>query len=296
MIRVTWHILVIAVSVSIASNPAAAGDFSWIEYGVSGSQISFNTDGNIYLDGKCFGNVSSSFCSNRTMPTGEIVEWFNREAVAKDGNLFFAGTINLESGSLPSTGATWGSPIMASIQETGGKANLYVQHKCKNSGGCSNTVFEPARWNSSSTTCWDNNCYNYANDKITGTFAQPGRATGHLVPQRPTCNDVNTSATSDGLINVGAAFPGNNYDCGNGHLVFAAVGGDDYHWFRFDQITGRWSHKPGHTAAVDKDDGGQSEDWSGNPICNPTDPSTDRGQYTTACYYYCTCGGLANIR
>jgi hypothetical protein len=39
-------------------------------------------------------------------------------------------------------------------------------------------TYNPGMWNTSATQP-HNNCYNYANDRITNTFAQPGRATGH---------------------------------------------------------------------------------------------------------------------
>ena len=40
------------------------------------------------------------------------------------------------------------------------------------------------RWNDYSLTVTMNNCYNYANDKITNSFAQPGTASGHPLPPR----------------------------------------------------------------------------------------------------------------
>lgn len=49
-----------------------------------------------------------------------------------------------------------------------------------------------------------NNCYNYANDKSTSTFAQPGRGSGRPAITRATCtNDlVRNNAISDGLIEL----------------------------------------------------------------------------------------------
>jgi hypothetical protein len=35
-------------------------------------------------------------------------------------------------------------------------------------------VYEPNRWNDDLTVLQNNNCYNYANDLVTNTFAQPG--------------------------------------------------------------------------------------------------------------------------
>ena len=41
----------------------------------------------------------------------------------------------------------------------------------------------PAQWNADLKTRRRNNCYNYANDKITNTFAQPGRGSGRIFNQ-----------------------------------------------------------------------------------------------------------------
>jgi hypothetical protein len=61
-----------------------------------------------------------------------------------------------------------------------------------------------------------NNCYNYANDKVTNTFAQPGRGSGQApITQATLTNDmVQTYAIRDGLIRMnphpapGDAVPG----------------------------------------------------------------------------------------
>ena len=44
-----------------------------------------------------------------------------------------------------------------------------------------------------------NNCYNYASTIMTDTFAQPGRASGQLLPRRFTAEDVKNYAKFDGL-------------------------------------------------------------------------------------------------
>ena len=57
-----------------------------------------------------------------------------------------------------------------------------------------------ARWNNEELIRGNNNCYNYANGKITNSFAQPGEASGHPIPWphfKPA--DVLSSAESDGL-------------------------------------------------------------------------------------------------
>jgi hypothetical protein len=52
----------------------------------------------------------------------------------------------------------------------------------------------------------ENNCYNYANDVATDTFAQPGRGSGQKW-SFDTCADINASATRDGLQWVGTEMP-----------------------------------------------------------------------------------------
>ena len=59
-------------------------------------------------------------------------------------------------------------------------------------------AYNPGIWNNNGNTRRNNNCYNYANDKITGTFAQPGRGSGAIYaaingPQ------VQAAAVRDGL-------------------------------------------------------------------------------------------------
>ncbi len=52
----------------------------------------------------------------------------------------------------------------------------------------------------------ENNCYNYANDVATDTFAQPGRGSGQKW-SFDTCADINASATRDGLVWAGMDLP-----------------------------------------------------------------------------------------
>lgn len=249
-----------------------------IQPGAAGSRIRIESSGNISLDGHCFGNVSS-------LPTGQVARLYNGQAVAKDGNLYFTGELYLNSGIFPvgHVMARSGSTPLAAITNTG---QLYLKGQCVNSSGCSNTTWEPVKWNDGGTVQRGNNCYNYGNDKLTGTFAQPGRASGQMY-SAITVTEVREAALRDGLRWVGWTFPGNTYDCGDGHLVFMAIWpGWDYHWWRLDQTKGVWSHKPGRTAAVNVDS-------SNNVITNPL--VANRGSYTDPGGFYCTCGGLANI-
>lgn len=123
-----------------------------------------------------------------------------------------------------------------------------------------------------------NNCYNYGTNYRTDTFAQPGEASGILNTSLSSCNpasgtSVKAAAISDGLVDL----PSNNNTCPKeGHLVALVIAPNaDYHWFRKGR-NGKWSHKPGGTAATILDN-------SGNPI---TDPRTaDRGCYTDFCTF-----------
>jgi hypothetical protein len=148
---------------------------------------------------------------------------------------------------------------------------------------CIAPPFNPEKWNDGGTVQYNNNCYNFANDTITGTFAQPGRRCGDMYASL-TCPEVADGAVCDGLPSSDrfAACPDGM------HKVFLAVWpGTDYHWYRQDLPDGMWSHKPGSTPARDYDQ-------SGMPISNPE--TADRGGYTDACGYFCACGDNADIQ
>jgi hypothetical protein len=128
-------------------------------------------------------------------------------------------------------------------------------------------IFEPTWWNDGSTRQYGNNCYNYSCDYRSDSFAQPGRASGHMYPEI-TSAAVKAGAVSDDLIDTPAA---NNKFPAAGHLVALVIApGYDFHWYRKD-MGGKWSHKPGGTAATNLDNAGHEI----------TDPRTaNRGPYT----------------
>jgi len=103
-----------------------------------------------------------------------------------------------------------------------------------------------------------NNCYDYANDVVTNTFAQPGRGSGVCPPDaRPcvknTCEDVKNAAISDGLQWVGTELPTSLPS--KGHYVSLHIWpNSNFHWIRMDADK-YWSHKPGGTRVrnVDND-------------------------------------------
>lgn len=148
-------------------------------------------------------------------------------------------------------------------------------------------VYEPGVWNDDDNVQWNNNCYNYACNLPTGTFAQPGRATGNMYAWPPDCVGVGNGAVSDGLKPVDCDRGCGCRDCCHQVALVIAPGPSfrDFHWYRLDR-NGRWSHKPGGTEATNLDHAGQ-------PI---TDPRTaDRGPYTVFCGCYCVCKGQVTI-
>lgn len=151
---------------------------------------------------------------------------------------------------------------------------LFVLNAC-----CSVPPYSPAYWNDGGTVQFNNNCYNYGNNKRTDTFAQPGRAAGAKYASF-TCTAVYNAAFADGLEPLPASGT-----CPNSRDKVALVvdPGTDYHWYRLDSV-GMWSHKPGGTQATNLDN-------SSNPISNPE--TADRCGtwlcYTDFCGYFCPC-------
>jgi hypothetical protein len=128
-----------------------------------------------------------------------------------------------------------------------------------------------------------NNCYNYATNRRTDTYAQPGRATGHQAHSM-SCADVTAAALSDGAHKRFHCFPDSEKPRYLIALVVApgtpATG--DYHWYR-KQKEGFWGHKPGGSPAINKD-------YSGQIIYNPEtcDRTSRWPKYTQFCGYFYT--------
>jgi len=100
----------------------------------------------------------------------------------------------------------------------------------------------------------ENNCYNYATDISTDTFAQPGRGTGHKWKAN-TCAAVRVAAESDGLEWKGTSLP--TAAPRTGHYVALFIWPDtNFHWIRMDHA-GNWSHKPGGTPVRNTDNKGR---------------------------------------
>ena len=171
-----------------------------------------------------------------------------------------------------------------------GDEKTYIQEEISKNvkGGAANTnrdfelfavpPYNPGKWNNDPNIRRNNNCYNYANDKITNTFAQPGRGSGQIGPYPPSCSGTGSAAQRDGQR------PISNPDMtpAEGHIIALVVsttpGFLDYHWYRRDSNT-MWSHKPGGTAATNRDN-------SGRAISDPR--NCDRGPYNIFCgFYHC---------
>ncbi len=136
--------------------------------------------------------------------------------------------------------------------------------------------YNPGFWNNDATIRSRNNCYNYASNKRTNTFAQPGRGCGHMYTAL-TCAEVTRAALCDGLHRRYNCFPDAEYPR---YLVAMVVApGADFHWYRLMR-EGFWAHKPGGTAV-------RNVDNCGRVIMNPE--TCCRGMYTQFCGYFYTC-------
>lgn len=133
-------------------------------------------------------------------------------------------------------------------------------------------------WNSDPYVMDNNNCYNFAANYRSDTFAQPGRKANVEWTQLACGN-------SPGQIGYAAAYDGFTLSCYTSTQYYAALViwpqdpsdpfSGDFHWYRLC-ANGHWCHKPGHTSARNYDD---SFNWITNPqTCN-------RGPYTVFCSY-----------
>ena len=153
-------------------------------------------------------------------------------------------------------------------------------------GAIDEPPYNPGKWNNDPNIRRNNNCYNYANDKITNTFAQPGRGSGSVGPYPPKCSGTGDAAVRDRLIRV----LNPSMTPAQGQIVALVVSPQphflDYHWYRRD-TNGIWSHKAGQTPARNTDN---SEQLISNP------ETCDRGPYTDFCGYFHSISDQVTIR
>ena len=147
-------------------------------------------------------------------------------------------------------------------------------------GSCQIEVaaFNPNFWNVSPVQV-NNNCYNYATNRRTDTFAQPGRAAGQQATQMK-CANVSTGAQADGAYAAPTCVPSGQEP--RWYMAMVVWPGVDYHWYRL-QAEGYWGHKPGQTAA-------RNYDNSNNIIYNPE--TANRGGYRNFCGYFFARSGM----
>ncbi|KAL4219740.1 hypothetical protein ACF0H5_020154 [Mactra antiquata] len=112
------------------------------------------------------------------------------------------------------------------------------------------TLYEPDVWNQDPGIRLRNNCYNYATNRQTNTFAQPGRASGVDIHGHIYVNFVYDACLSDGLTALSGPSPGD--EC---LIVLVIWPGCDFHFYRRDQDL-YWSHKPGSTPVINTDASG----------------------------------------
>lgn len=122
-----------------------------------------------------------------------------------------------------------------------------------------------------------NNCYNFAANNRTNTFAQPGRGAGQPF-QSLSYSHMQAALQADGWYE--GCVPSNNLT-----IVLVIWPGYDFHFYRLITSYGLWGHKPGQTAAKYTDDSGQN-------IYNPE--TCDRGPYTLF-YGYWYINSYANV-
>jgi len=102
----------------------------------------------------------------------------------------------------------------------------------------------------------ENNCYNYGNDVLTNTFAQPGRGSGQKWSYN-TCDDIKASAIRDKLVWTGTTLPTRNPPTGH-YVAMLIWPNTNFHWIRFDSDpAGFWSHKAGGTPVKNVDNNNQ---------------------------------------
>lgn len=247
-----------------AAPPGVAG------LGYRGLQVRFETEGApIYVKG---GVVETLAGSPNLSDSGREIEKFLIETMPKGG----------QDAGLAMTSTVYGlvrEHIQKDLATTVDLGKLLQIPWLPSNGNCPANVaacappYEPAMWNFSPTQP-NNNCYNYANDRVTNTFAQPGRY--HSAQYTAlTCASVQPAAVADGLV-AAANFTQSLTD--GWYVALVIWPNVDFHWYRQDKV-GCWSHKPGGTPVKNTDD-------SGNPI---TDPKTaNRGGYTQFCSYMVT--------
>jgi hypothetical protein len=129
---------------------------------------------------------------------------------------------------------------------------------------------------------FDNNCYNYATNVLTNTFAQPGNSKG-VDPKPYSCERVILAAEADGLIYLGKSI---DKKPAKGHYIASVIGRKDHHWIRMGDDR-KWSHKGGCAKIV-------NHDANGDIIIDPS--VQDFGMWNVFCGYFLVIPSQINIK
>jgi len=137
--------------------------------------------------------------------------------------------------------------------------------------------YDPDYWNGEDHIS-GNNCYNYATDKRTNSFAIPGDGRGRPYREPATCHSVKDGVIRDGLRPIEDYH--STYMPKKGYVIALYVRDreqrEDFHFYRRDK-GGSWSHKPGSSPATNLDN-------DNKVIHNPE--LCDRGEYNSLCGYF----------
>lgn len=147
----------------------------------------------------------------------------------------------------------------ADVSPQGGKMT------CRSNFLTSDTNFK--FWNGSAFIT-RNNCYNFASNWRSNTFAQPGIQSGRKFGIMR-CKNVSKAVVRDGYAN--GCVSSNNIS-----ICLVMWPGQDFHFYRLC-ANGHWCHKPGQTPARNFDDAGRL--ITSVETCN-------RGFYTKVCAYF----------
>ena len=186
-------------------------------------------------------------------------------------------SVRLPKMSIPMLLMTIGTLVMSRTQAAMIGINASSAHQLSLTAGLS---YVPDLWNNPDVQL-DNNCYNYATDQITGTFAQPGSGSGYVsvshVYEPFSCDLIDARVQSDGLQPHSCDEPCPDGQWRVGMAISDAL--QDYHFYR--EHDGFWAHKPGSTPVTSLNDQDRLM----------TDPRTaNRGSYSEFCGCYCLSG------
>lgn len=147
-------------------------------------------------------------------------------------------------------------------------------------------LYEPVWWSdlaSGGSRQINNNCYNYACDIRTDTFAQPGHAANAMYTAE-TCLALRAAAQADMLTEIKLT----TIACpAEGHLIALVIWPNvDFHFYRMNR-DGLWSHKPGGMPVTNVDN-------SNKLIPDPR--TADRGPYVNFCEFMIVMHGHVKIK